>query len=154
MKKLIGLLLLTVVPFMQYAQKSENNYSPELARAIKKVALMPDSLVAESVRLLDSLAALESTSEYQLNLADIYFEKSRKERTAGATDKCIQSLTRSFQIYDSLKYERGMTQALLSLGVVHIILQKPALSREYLTNALRVRSNISDTLLAKIYNNL
>ncbi|MCU0432026.1 MAG: tetratricopeptide repeat protein [Bacteroidia bacterium] len=154
MRKLFPLLAIFVPLLQLQAQNTTPARSPELTRATKEIVGMPDSLAAQSVRMLDSLAMLKSTSAWPLNLADIYIEKSRKERTMGAVDNCINSLTQSYRIYDSLHYEKGMQSSLINLGVVRIIQNKPKLAREYFENALRFKKNTSDTLLAKIYLNL
>lgn len=154
MRKLFQLIII-FVPFLPLvAQNTTPVRSPELTKATQKIVQMPETLAAQSARMLDSLAMLESSAAYPLNLADIYIEKSRKERTIGAVDNCVSSLTRSFRIYDSLHYEKGMLSALINLGVVHIMKNKPPLAREYFENALRIKKNASDTLLAKIYLNL
>jgi tetratricopeptide (TPR) repeat protein len=128
---------------------------PAADSAIKAITSQADTMVNQSIALFDSLLLYDvQLRKHPICVADLLLEKSRKEQKAGKLEASVQSLTEAFHLYDSLNHDKGKAGALINLGVLNIILNKPATAREYLEHALRFKTDITDMLMARIYINM
>jgi len=153
MRQLLGFTFFLFLSTNCWAQRVDTLPSKDIKIAIEKILLNTNHSIA--ISQLDSLLQQsEILKKFPLSKADILKAKGKQQQLEGALFEATESYSKSFKIYDSLRYNKGMVSSLIQLGVINIINQKPEISREYLNHALRISNNASNSTMATILINL
>jgi tetratricopeptide (TPR) repeat protein len=154
MQRLVLSLLFLLSSMAAAAEDTLLNRSPGVEKVMRFIVRQDTLGAREASALLDSLLQLPETRRAPLTEARLHLENGRKQQNAGEMAASVKSYTRAYTLFDSLHNSKGITGALINLGVTHIILNKPATAREYFENGLKLGKDISDQHLTKLYMNI